>query len=248
MLKFLIAPDFSPENFSGWHMFNTLLQHRSGQQVHLLMPADTAEEADMRAQGLPDLIYANPFDAAVLIRKYQYVPVVRPVGQSDEVVIATYVDAPYRHSDELPKNSRILAASNRDVRLIGLCLLESAGLDESGVFWLNAATFQAAARRLIRQEADAAFFLASAYDAFNDSTREQMRILMRSQLDDIYHMVLLHPERTDLYDTVLETFTGMHDSVAGRLILGDLALNQGFEKLECEDAEFMIDLMQTLQD
>ena len=25
----LIAPDFSPERFAGWHMFNTLMQKRA---------------------------------------------------------------------------------------------------------------------------------------------------------------------------------------------------------------------------
>ena len=25
----LIAPDFSPERFAGWHMFNTLIQKRA---------------------------------------------------------------------------------------------------------------------------------------------------------------------------------------------------------------------------
>lgn len=131
MLRFLIAPDFAPENFSGWHMFNTLLQRRTGRQIRLLMPADGVEEMEMKEEACPDLVYANPFDAVSLIHDHGYLPVVRPVGRSDEVVIATYTDAPYSHSDELPENSRILAAPNRDVRLIGLRLLESADLAEN---------------------------------------------------------------------------------------------------------------------
>lgn len=31
--NFLIAPDFSPERFAGWHMFNTLLQKTLGSSV-----------------------------------------------------------------------------------------------------------------------------------------------------------------------------------------------------------------------
>lgn len=250
MLTFLIAPDFSPVHFSGWHMFNTLLQRRTGRHVRLLMPADDKEEAQLKSEGLPDLIYANPFDAAELVREHGYLPLVRPVGQSDEVVIATYADAPYRHSDELPENCRILVTANHDVRLLGLRLLESANLNEETVFWLNAAAFQAAARRLLHREADAAFFLASAYDAFNDSTKEQMRVLMRSRLDDLYHVVLLHPDNAELYDNLLATFTAMHSvyDPAGRLVLADLGLPLGFEKLEQEDTEYMIDLLDTLKD
>ena len=42
-LNFLIAPDFSPERFAGWHMLNTVLQRRSGLHLHLLTPASAHE-------------------------------------------------------------------------------------------------------------------------------------------------------------------------------------------------------------
>ena len=32
-LNFLVAPDFSPERFAGWHMLNTVLQRRVCQPV-----------------------------------------------------------------------------------------------------------------------------------------------------------------------------------------------------------------------
>ena len=38
-LNFLIAPDFAPQRFAGWHMLNTTLQRRSGLRLHLLTPA-----------------------------------------------------------------------------------------------------------------------------------------------------------------------------------------------------------------
>ena len=48
-LNLLIAPDFAPERFAGWHMLNTLLQKRSGLQLHLLTPASAAEQAQLIA-------------------------------------------------------------------------------------------------------------------------------------------------------------------------------------------------------
>ena len=38
-INLLIAPDFAPERFAGWHMLNTLLQKKSGIHIHLLTPA-----------------------------------------------------------------------------------------------------------------------------------------------------------------------------------------------------------------
>ena len=48
-LNFLIAPDFSSDRFAGWHMLNTLLQRRSGINLHLLTPARLPEQAELLA-------------------------------------------------------------------------------------------------------------------------------------------------------------------------------------------------------
>ncbi len=68
-LNLLIAPDFAPERFAGWHMLNTLLQKKSGLELHLLTPASAAEQAQLMAEGKVDAVYANPFDAASMIRE-----------------------------------------------------------------------------------------------------------------------------------------------------------------------------------
>ena len=44
----LIAPDFSPERFAGWHMFNTLIQKRANLNMHLNIPASHAEQESLR--------------------------------------------------------------------------------------------------------------------------------------------------------------------------------------------------------
>lgn len=248
MLNFLIAPDFPPENFSGWHIFNTLLQKRTSSRIRLLTPADSHEEALMREEYKIGLIYANPFEAATLIREQGYLPVARPVDKPDEIVIATYADAPFSHSDDLPEDCRILVTENADLRLIGLRLLESASLSEAQIRWRPTATFQAAARRLIKKEAEAAFFLSSAYAALNESTRSRMKVLMESHLHDISHVVLVHPDAVGWHDTLVRSFTTMRHDKAGKQVLEDLGLPYGFEPLEQEAAEFMIDLMETLRD
>ena len=84
----LIAPDFSPERFAGWHMFNTLIQKRANLNMHLNTPASHAEQQQIITAGDIQVIYANPFDAATLIREQGYKAVARPIGKSDEMVIA----------------------------------------------------------------------------------------------------------------------------------------------------------------
>ena len=88
-LNFLVAPDFSPDSFSGWYMLSTLLQRRSGIGLHLMMPANPAEQTALLAADEVDLLYANPFDAAALVRSEGYRAFARPAHRSDEMIIAT---------------------------------------------------------------------------------------------------------------------------------------------------------------
>lgn len=248
MLNFVIAPDFPPEKFVGWHMFNTLLQRKVNTDVHLYTPADNDEQTALLELGKIGLIYANPFDATELVREKGFLPVVKPINKFDEMVIATHLGTEYHHSDDLPKGCSILVTDNRDVRLIGLRLLESAPLLEDEIVWKDALTFQAAARRLIEGEADAAFFLASAYHEFSSSTKKKMRPLMESRLNELSHVVLLRPDYLFQLNAIKRAFIDMKHDASAQSILEDLGLPNGFEDLTVEETEFMIDLMETLQD
>ena len=118
----LIAPDFAPERFAGWHMLNTVLQKKSGLALHLITPASAAEQAQLIADGKVDAVYANPFDAASMVRDNGYQAVARPLGKSDEMVIATAAGSPLNTVEDLRPGCRIALTDNKDVKLIGLRL------------------------------------------------------------------------------------------------------------------------------
>ncbi len=250
--NFMVAPDFPPHAFPGWYMLNTLLQRRSGIGLHLQMPADTREQAALLAADPPDLIYANPFDATALVREQGYRAFARPVGRADEMVIATRADSPLRVVEDLRPGARIAVTDNRDVRLIGLRLLEPADLADADLQWLHADSWPALARQLLAGDADAGFFLADAYHALSRLTRERLHVLVESRLCDISHVLLAHP-RIDADLPVLRTaLLGVGSASANpagdAAVLDALGLPQGFEAMDDEDVEFMIDLMDTLLD
>lgn len=248
MLNFLIAPDFSPEDFAGWHLFNTQLQRLLDTDIHLITPATHAEQSQLIADDGIDIIYANPFDASHLIRTRGYLPLARPNNRPDEMIIASHADASYQHSDELQAGCKILVTDNQDIQLLGLRLLESAGIGREDIQWIHADSYQEAARRLINQEADAAFFLQRAYQQFRPNTLRGMKSLMQSRINDLSHVVLLHARHADLHPILLTIFIHMVNEPAGKMVLDDLNMPQGFAELSEEDAEFMIDLIETLQD
>ncbi|GAA0310406.1 PhnD/SsuA/transferrin family substrate-binding protein [Psychrobacter aestuarii] len=243
----LIAPDFSPERFSGWHMFNTLLQKRTGLHLHLNMPASHKEQERLVDEGTIQVIYANPFDAADLIRKHGYRAIAKPIGKADEMVIATAASSALNHLEDLPNGALIAMADNRDVKLIGLRLLEAVDLTEDDLQWEITETYQAAARKVIKGEAQAGFFLSEIYHGLSRLTKMQMQVLIESDIADISHVLLIKDdfaEANSFTDAVL-SFGQDED---GKAALAELGFESGFEAMSEEDAEFMLDLMETLLD
>lgn len=249
-LDFLVAPDFAPENFGGWYLLNTVLQRRAGIGLHLLMPADGAEQRQLLDASVVDLVYASPFDASALIRERGYLPLARPRGLADEVVIATAADASARCVEDLPYGCRIAATGNHDVRLIGLRLLEPADLDPQRIAWRVASSYAAVARLLLEGEADAGLFLAEAYRSLSPLTRARLRPLVESALGDIGHVLLAHPRIAAQLPALRSALLALGDAAhrGDQAVLDALGLEQGFEAMDMEDAQFMIDLIDTLRD
>lgn len=247
-INFMIAPDFAPERFAGWHMLNTTLQRRSGLGLHLLTPANAHEQAQLLAAGQADLVYANPFDATDMIRTHGYIPFARPSQCYDEMVIATGAESGLLSVDDLKPGCRIALTENKDVKLIGLRLLEPADLSESLIEWVPVESYQAAARRAIKGEVQAAFFLADAFASLTRMTRSQLRVLVQSAISDISHVVLAHPRMTDKLPFIEKALLGLGQEAGDSDVLDALGLPNGFAPMTQEEAEFMIDLMDTLLD
>lgn len=245
-LNFLIAPDFSPDRFAGWHMLNTLLQRKTDLSLHLHTPASASEQAGLIAQGKADIIYANPFDATAMIRESGYAALVRPIAKSNEMVIATRTDSPAQTVRDLQSGTRVALTDNRDVRLIGLRLLEPADLTENDIQWQVVESYQAAARLTIKGETDVCFLLAEAFHSLSRLTLSQLRPLVESKLADISHVVLVHPRVEESRSKLSQALVGLKGSEDGQPVLDELGIPSGFEPMEAEDAEFMIDLMDTL--
>ena len=243
----LIAPDFSPERFAGWHMFNTLIQKRANLNMHLNIPTSHAEQETVISEGDIQVIYANPFDATTLIREHGYHAVARPIGKSDEMVIAAAANSDINSLDDIKAGATIAMANNRDVKLIGLRLLEAVDIEETDLNWSVTETYQAAARQVIKGEAQAAFFLAEIFHSFSRLTKAQLSVLIESDLADISHVLLIKDGFPDT-DILMDAILNLHNDDDGKEALTELGMPQGFEAMNEEDAEFMIDLMQTLLD
>jgi phosphonate transport system substrate-binding protein len=193
-------------------------------------------------------VYANPFDATDMIRNQGYVPFARPAQRYDEMVIATGAESGLRQVEDIKPGNTVALTDNKDVKLIGLRLLEPADLTEALVSWRLVDSYQAAARLAIKGEVQAAFFLAEAFASLTRMTRSQLHVLVESRISDISHVVLAHPRIAEDLPRIRESLLGIGRETGDNEVLDALGLPKGFEAMGQEDAEFMIDLMDTLLD
>lgn len=240
-----VSPDFTPGHLSGWYIFNTWLQKQTGEAIHLELYNSFQAQHDAIRNDQIDLIYANPFDAAMLVREKGFLPLVKAAGVSDEAIIAVNADNAITDVTGLSPGSRIAATEDPDVRLMGMIMLEPADLNADNVQIKMYDSYVLVAKQLLRGDADAGIFLAEAYDDLSGIIKKQLKVLVRSQIGVIQHVLMVGPRLVNRRDELRQIFLAMNIDEKGQDVLKNLSFNV-WDNVEDEDMEFMIDLMDTL--
>lgn len=228
MLNLLITPDFPPEFFANWHMFNTQLQRALDTTIHLQTPAGYREQQELLDSETVALVYANPFDAGSLMRDKGYIPLAKPDLPSDQVLVVANAQSAFAALDDLPADSRVLITANRDMESIGLDVLQGTAITADTVQWLPTRTFPELARRLMANEAEIGLFLASSFRSLNAGTQGSLKILFETEFEDFGHVMLLHPDFADQADKLRAALLNMAQSPVSRMTLEDLGMAKGF--------------------
>lgn len=242
-----VSPDFSPDHIAGWYVFNTWLQRKLGQHIHLELYDNFDAQRQAISNQEVDLIFANPFDAAMLVREMGFVAVAAPTGKQDEVVVAVAADSPIQQVEEFKPGVKVCETQDPDVNLIGTILLEPADLKKEHLEVLPAATYVLVAKQLLQGKADVGFFLKEAFDDLSGVIRKSLRVLVTSQISVVRHVMLVGPRFAEHREALQEALLGMGGDAKGPGVLEALGFS-GWEIQTDEDTEFMIDLMDTLLD
>lgn len=243
--QFTVSPDFTPDHLSGWFIFNTWLQRTLASPMHLQIYDDFHDQREAIAADRVDLIYANPYDAAMLVREKGFRPLAKPAGKPDEALIAVSAASRYTCVEDLEAGIIVAVTDDPDVRMMGMIMLEPADLDAPRMKLKTCDGYVLVAKELIKQTADAGIFLKEAYDDLSSVIRKQLRVLVSSQIHVIHHTLMLGPRLADHHATLLTALLGMTENQKGQGILQALEFS-GWEPVSDEEMEFMIDLMDTL--
>ncbi len=244
-IQFTVSPDFGPEMLPSWYVVNTLLQHATGQAIHLETYTSFADQRAAVESGQVDLIYANPADTASLVRDHGFVPLARPANRPDEALIAVPASSPFQVVEDLPLQLRVAMTDDPDVTMIGMIMIEPADLDASTIEAIHRENYVLVAKSLIDGNADAGFFLTDAYAGLSELVRRELRPLVSSAIDVIHHGFLAGPRLADRRDDLARMIVQLSEEPKGRMAFEELGLAP-LVAMPTEEAEFMIDLMDTL--
>ncbi|MFZ2727569.1 MAG: phosphate/phosphite/phosphonate ABC transporter substrate-binding protein [Methylococcaceae bacterium] len=242
---FTVSPDFTPDHLSGWYIFNTWLQKQSNTAIHLEMYDSFQAQHDAIKYDKIDLIYANPFDAAMLVREKGFLPLVKAAGISDEAIIAVNINNSVEDVSQLGAGTRVAVTEDPDVTMMGMIMLEAGDLNASNVHIDVHNTYVLVAKNLLQGKADVGIFLAEAFDGLSNLTKSQLRVLVRSQISVIHHALMIGPQLVGRRAEIQNLLLSMNDDDKGREVLRNLGFN-AWESVDDEAMEFMIDLMEAL--
>ncbi|MCB1754479.1 MAG: phosphate/phosphite/phosphonate ABC transporter substrate-binding protein [Gammaproteobacteria bacterium] len=241
-----VSPDFSPKFIPGWYIFNTWLQKQLGVSIHLeLFDSFNAQRQAIEDNRI-DLIYANPFDAAMLVREKGFQTVASPAQMSDEAVIAVHRDSPIESVEAFNKPLSVAYTNDPVVNLISAIMLEPADITTDDLQLIQAKSYVLVAKQILQKNVEAGFFLKTAFDEFSSIIRDQLRVLIGSEIHVIRHALLSGPRCAERFDALLASLLGMADDEKGRATLQSIDM-QGWQRMTQEDTEYMIDLMDALQ-
>jgi len=243
--QFTVSPDFTPDHLSGWYIFNTWLQKQTSLAIHLEMYNNFSSQRAAIQAGKVDMIYANPFDAAMLVREKNFQPLVKAEGAADEALIVVSADNAVEDVAELNSGTRVAYTEDPDVRLMGMIMLEPGDLDNNTIQPVLADNYVLVAKHLLKGDADVGIFLADAYDDLSVMVKSQLKVLVRSQISVIHHALMIGPALRDQHSTMQQLLVAMSSDEKGKGVLQSLGFN-AWQKVDNEEMEFMIDLMDTL--
>jgi len=243
--QFTVSPDFGPSHIAGWQIFNTWLQRQLSEGIHFELFDSFDQQRQAILADKVDLIYANPYDAAMLVREKGFMAIAKPSGKADEAMIVVNADSAIQSVEDLKVGTKIATTDDPDVHVMGMIMLEPADLNSTNVEITQCDSYVLVAKQLLRGTSDVGFFLEEAYQDLSAMVRDEMRVLVTSQIQIIQHVLLVGPELANRKDEIVKLLELMHKDEKGQGVLDSLGI-KSWEHLEHEDVEFMIDLMSTL--
>lgn len=210
----------SNQQLTGWYFFNTLLQRRLEKAITIDVK-QPGQAVNLHEQAL---VYAKPFDACVLIKEHQFIPVARPMNDTDEVSIVVRKADEDKAITDFAGASVVTAMRANFVYLLGRFLCDECDLDSAKLTYTFTGNEIKALQTLLKGQADVLFMLKKNYHELSRLSRQDTHLLDESEISMAYHMLLLSPYHSAMQQTLSENLLKLHEDEKGAQVLNDLGL------------------------
>ncbi len=204
----------SGSQLTGWYLFNTYIQRRLQRAIHF-------EQEQDKKSGNIDLFFAKPFEACSIIHKKNFIPIMRPIGEADEVVILVREDDS-RELTDFTNINVVTASEGSFVYLLGRFLCDENGLDSEQFSFHFAGNEIKALQMLIRKKADVLFMLKKTYDGLSSFGKKNIRIVDESKTDFAFHQFCVAPYMKKEAKELTTILEAMANDDKGKEILKDI--------------------------
>ena len=212
----------SNQQLTGWYYLNTLLQRELNLPISIqINQLDTSTD-----QALPSLVFARPFDACALMTRHGYVPVMRPIDDTDEVSIVVRQDDPRQALADFAGGTRVVTAVEQSfVFLLGRFFCDEYELDSARLAYQFTGNEITALKALLNGQADMLFMLKKNYRQLSHLSRAATRALNESETGMAYHMLLVQPKHRDMAPRLSQALLGLASHDKGQQALQDLGMS-----------------------
>jgi phosphonate transport system substrate-binding protein len=138
------------------------------------------------------LIYANPFDASMILRDKGFVPSRRP-GATGRGAHRGAGGPPGPEGHRTPRGLRIASTDDPDVRTICMILVEPADITAADIDMKTVDSYVLVAKELLNGGAEAGFFLEDAYQQLSSVVTGQLRPIGQP-IHVVRHVLLAGPK------------------------------------------------------
>lgn len=245
-MHFAISPDVNVQNVTDWFILNTKVQRITGLAFTPTAYTDFADLHDAFEAGRADIVYANAADTAYLVRDKGYLPVAWASGMAKEAVIAVAENSEIRAIADLRAPLSVAATDAPDVERVCRIMLEPADIGYRDVEVNVRPNPVLVAKALLQGQVQVGFFPQNSYDELSSMVRDQLRELVRSHIYVVRSSLLASPQLADHVEKLWTGLDALAKEPGNQELMRALGAPNGWERLEQEDTEFMIDLMDAL--
>lgn len=214
----------SSQQMNGWYFFNTYLQRHLDREVHLEIIHGAVNEQQQKSAEQMDIVFSKPFEATRLLLNNNYLPILRPIDQTDEVTLLVRSEDTRQGLAEFKGGKVVTAAADNFVYLLGRFLLEQDESELQNMDYIFSGHDIKALQMLLKGQADILFMLSETYRGLSGLTKKMLREIDQSETAFAFHLFSVAPSCKGLAEQFADVLLNMGMDSQGRQVLLDLGI------------------------